>query len=339
MSSPSSFQFESIAYNDSRYVAGSCDGSIFNSTDGVSWSMVSGPVALSFGILDITWGGSQFIAVDKFGYALTSADGTNWTASSSGAMNRLRSIDWNGSQYVAVGDNWAGSGVIIMSDDGRNWTDISLPSSPIMLDVISNGKKFIVGGVAGTILDLTSTPSSSPLPHPPQNNTLLLQVGANTNISFQVALVDARTSLLGINDIEVDTVDKAETAIIKIDNAIEAVSSTRSRFGAYQNALEHIASNVNNAENNLTAAESRIRDVDMAKEMTEFKKNDILQQSAQAMLAQANQPPQGILQLFDKYKAPNEINTILVACFYQAMQSTTHKNQIKTRQALYLKAL
>ena len=88
--------------------------------------------------------------------------------------------------------------------------------------------------------------------------------------------------------------DKQLTAI---DAAINAVSAERSKLGATQNRLEHTIKNLDNAAENLTAAESRIRDVDMAKEMMEFTKMNILSQAAQAMLAQANMQPQAVLQL------------------------------------------
>ncbi|MCM3567009.1 hypothetical protein M3183_02770 [Neobacillus mesonae] len=97
--------------------------------------------------------------------------------------------------------------------------------------------------------------------------------------------------------IDVSTTDAANSAITVINNAIEVVSSERSKLGANQNRLEHTINNLNTSSENLTAAESRIRDVDMAKEMMEQTKNSILSQAAQAMLAQANQQPQGVLQL------------------------------------------
>jgi flagellin len=90
---------------------------------------------------------------------------------------------------------------------------------------------------------------------------------------------------------------EATAAIKVIDVAIGKVSSERSKLGAFQNRLEHTINNLGTSAENLTAAESRIRDVDMANEMMEFTKNNILQQAAQAMLAQANQQPQGVLQL------------------------------------------
>jgi flagellin len=111
-----------------------------------------------------------------------------------------------------------------------------------------------------------------------------------------------------IASLKVDNVDTATTggvltqagadaAITNINTAITQVSAERSKLGAYQNRLEHTIKNLDNSSENLQAAESRIRDVDMAKEMMEFAKNTILQQAAQAMLAQANQQPQGVLQL------------------------------------------
>jgi len=97
--------------------------------------------------------------------------------------------------------------------------------------------------------------------------------------------------------LDVSTHAKATAAIKVINNAIEKVSAERSKLGAFQNRLEHTINNLGTASENLTAAESRIRDVDMAKEMMEFTKQSILSQAAQAMLAQANQMPQGVLQL------------------------------------------
>jgi flagellin len=97
--------------------------------------------------------------------------------------------------------------------------------------------------------------------------------------------------------ISIMTQTDASSAITKIQTALDRVSSERSKLGAVQNRLEHTINNLGTAAENLTAAESRIRDVDMAKEMMEFTKMNILQQAAQAMLAQANQQPQGVLQL------------------------------------------
>lgn len=100
-----------------------------------------------------------------------------------------------------------------------------------------------------------------------------------------------------INGSDVSTRDTAAGSIKSIQTAIESVSKERSKLGAVQNRLEHTIANLGTSSENLTAAESRVRDVDMAKEMMTFSKNNILSQAAQAMLAQANQQPQGVLQL------------------------------------------
>ncbi|MCR1971704.1 flagellin [Clostridium cochlearium] len=126
-----------------------------------------------------------------------------------------------------------------------------------------------------------------------------LQIGANaaTALSLEINISAMDATALTVNDLKVDTHDDAKAAITSVNNAIKAVSTQRSKLGAYQNRLEHTIANLDNASENLQAAESRVRDVDMAKEMMNFSKNNILQQAAQAMLAQANQAPQGVLQL------------------------------------------
>jgi len=97
--------------------------------------------------------------------------------------------------------------------------------------------------------------------------------------------------------LDVSTHDNATAAIKVIDDAITTVSAERSKLGAYQNRLEHTISNLGTSAENLQAAESRIRDLDMAEEIMAFTKNNILQQAATAMLAQANMAPQSVLQL------------------------------------------
>jgi flagellin len=128
---------------------------------------------------------------------------------------------------------------------------------------------------------------------------LKIQVGANATQSMDVdttkVSLTAVNTALGAADIGTQT--GADTALTTLDAQIAAVSSGRSYLGATQNRLEHTINNLNTASENLTAAESRIRDVDMAKEMMSQTKNSILAQAAQAMLAQANQQPQGVLQL------------------------------------------
>ena len=105
------------------------------------------------------------------------------------------------------------------------------------------------------------------------------------------------TEALDIDDIDISTAAGADAAIDKIKKAIDTVSSTRGDLGAIQNRLEHTINNLGVTTENITSAESRIRDTDMAEEMMAYTKNNILVQASQAMLAQANTLPQGVLQL------------------------------------------
>jgi len=132
-----------------------------------------------------------------------------------------------------------------------------------------------------------------------------LQVGANASQQLDMTINDMRASALGtaasfVSDVNV-TLDSATQSFTQrlniLDTAITSVSAERSKMGAWQNRLEHTINNLTTSSENLTAAESRVRDVDMAKEMMEFTKNNILSQASTAMLAQANQQPQGVLQL------------------------------------------
>lgn len=130
-----------------------------------------------------------------------------------------------------------------------------------------------------------------------QNRGLILQVGPNTGNQFKVPLSDVRTESLGLENLHVETLAGANQAIEEIDSALETVLSERAKYGAFTNALVHIQNNGSNYSLNLAEAESRIRDVNMAKEIMKQTKHSILAQASQAMLAQSNQIPQGVLQL------------------------------------------
>ena len=127
--------------------------------------------------------------------------------------------------------------------------------------------------------------------------TASFQIGANQGQTMEIKIGDMRSEALGVKNVDLSTRDGAQSAITTIEEAIKKVSTQRSELGAFQNRLEHTINNLDTSAENLQASESRIRDVDMAKEMMEFTKNNILQQAAQAMLAQANNAPQGVLQL------------------------------------------
>ena len=129
------------------------------------------------------------------------------------------------------------------------------------------------------------------------DNTTVLQIGANEGEDLGMDIGDMRAHALGIDGVNVMSHDRAGRAITLIDNAIDKVSTQRAKLGAYQNRLEYTASNLTTASENLTSAESRIRDADMAKEMMNFTKLNIMLQAGNSMLAQANQQPQNVLSL------------------------------------------
>lgn len=127
----------------------------------------------------------------------------------------------------------------------------------------------------------------------------LLQVGANANQTIKVD-IDALKSVVGSSlmaGLQTETATNAQSAITVVQNSIEKLSKLRSKLGAVQNRLEHTVANLDNISENTQSSESRIRDTDMAEEMVQYSKNNILQQAGQSMLAQANQANQGVLSL------------------------------------------
>ncbi|RXV59136.1 hypothetical protein DWB64_16725 [Fusibacter sp. A1] len=132
-----------------------------------------------------------------------------------------------------------------------------------------------------------------------EDNGILLQVGANSGQTLSVSIDDMRPDALGfVDDMpRVNPIEMAGVSLTLSDQVLNRISSQRSKLGAQQNALEHVIKNVDNASEQLQAAESRIDDVDMAKEMMLLTKFKILEEATNAMMAQSNQLPQGILQL------------------------------------------
>ena len=129
------------------------------------------------------------------------------------------------------------------------------------------------------------------------DNTTVLQIGANEGEDMSLNIGDMRSHALGLDGVNVMSHDRAARSITIIDNAIDKVSTQRANLGAYQNRLEYTANNLTTASENLTSAESRIRDTDMAKEMMNSTKLNIMLQAGNSMLAQANQQPQNVLSL------------------------------------------
>ncbi len=167
-------------------------------------------------------------------------------------------------------------------------TEQSIFGTPILLPVENNSVKYII---ADKVKDKQDNDIIN------KERQIWIQMGTEVNQGMYIDLVDATAGKLGIANVDVTSQDNAGTAISTINNAINTVSKYRSTFGAQQNRLEHGYNSNKNTEENTIAAESRIRDADMAEEMMQFSKDNILEQVAQSMLAQANQSVSGILNL------------------------------------------
>ena len=124
-----------------------------------------------------------------------------------------------------------------------------------------------------------------------------LQIGALSGQNISISISNMESSAIGVSGLKVSSFAEAGSSMTKIQSAIDIVSTQRSALGALQNRLEHTISNLDNVSENTSSAESRIRDTDMAKEMVQYSKNNILAQAGQSVLAQANQSNQGVLSL------------------------------------------
>ena len=124
-----------------------------------------------------------------------------------------------------------------------------------------------------------------------------IQVGSMKGQTITISINKMDAHSIGVSGLAVSSNTSASESMSKIQNAIQSVSDQRAKLGAIQNRLEHTINNLNTTSENTAAAESRIRDTDMASEMVEYSKNNILQQAGQSMLAQANQQTQGVVSL------------------------------------------
>ena len=159
-----------------------------------------------------------------------------------------------------------------------------------------NGVKPLNTGNAPGAAPAAGGGGGTPTPAPAAGG-IVVQIGPTAGETLTIATAKMGSTALGVNAVDVSTVSKANSAITTINKAINSVSTHRAKLGASQNRLEHTINNLKTTNENMTAAESRIRDTDMAKEMAAFTKNNILNQAAQSMLSQANQQPQGVLSL------------------------------------------
>lgn len=207
-----------------------------------------------------------------------SQDGISLVQTAEGALNETTSILQRMRELTvqAANDTNASADRTSISDE---LTQLSAEVTRIATQTEFNTKKLLNGTFSGTALNL--------------------QVGANSsqNISFNINNMTATGLKLSYQASKVSTYTKATDYLSTLDSVIAKVSKQRSTLGAIQNRLEHTITNADNTSENLQAAESRIRDVDMAEEMVTYSKYNTLQQAAQSMLAQANQSTQGVLSL------------------------------------------
>lgn len=202
-------------------------------------------------------------------------DGISLIQTAEGALNETHAM----LQRMAELYTKAANETLTTEDSNKIQSEIDQLVSQI--DDIANQTKFNTKSILNTTSGVT------------------FQVGANSGETITLTLSDNTAGTLGVSGLTAldGTNATAAANLTKVQEAINTVSNNRSNLGAVQNRLEHTINNLGASAENLTAAESRIRDTDMAKEMMAFTKNNILTQAAQAMLAQANQVPQGVLQL------------------------------------------
>ena len=256
---------------------------------------------------------------DLNGPAATEASKASFTVDLAGGTFNLSSETLTltiGGQTVV--SNTSGASVTSATDVAALFTGKTYTNGGITYDVTVDGSKLTFtaqteGAATAPTGNVTMTASGGGTANGPinvadaKNGTaeadatggLTLQIGDTAEDYNQIKVIVGKidTESLDIDDIDISTAAGADTAIDKIKKAIDTVSSTRGDLGAIQNRLEHTINNLGVTTENITSAESRIRDTDMAEEMMAYTKNNILVQASQAMLAQANTLPQGVLQL------------------------------------------
>lgn len=242
-----------------------------------------------------------------------SLGGTEATGAGDGITNLTGD---NAAKFTISGGNLAVTDTITLTSDGTNLTAATTATTTGVTFTSTDGKTFTANvddtatvadankwkGVTLTVENATVGPNTKTVtvtPGTASANSLKFRIGTSGTTDGQVTLniENMNSASLQITDASIATQNDAASAIELIDSAINQVSMQRADLGAMQNRLEHTVNNLGTTAENLTSAESRIRDVDMAKEMMAMTKNNILNQAATAMLAQANVMPQSVLQL------------------------------------------
>ena len=274
-------------------IASSTHFNKINLLDGSSASPFSGTATI--GGAAVTVDSSASTANASFAVDNTATKGIAVTfADTTGAATVTFGTKTSANTYTAADVNKAIKDAANAIIDNTSSTAAQVTSAKIALNTTVSLDKDI-----SFTADQTGVTGSSTQAATGAKGPIVFQIGANGSTDQQVALSmkDMSSTGIGVDIVAVDTQANANSAIGTLDTAINLVSGTRADLGALQNRLEHTVNNLGTTAENLTAAESRIRDVDMAKEMVEMTKNNILAQAAQSMLAQANTQPQGVLQL------------------------------------------
>ncbi|WP_160670675.1 flagellin [Clostridium sp. C8-1-8] len=238
---------------------------------------------------------SNFSAGTSADLKLTGPDGKVTTVTGA-ALNAA--INIAGVHFDFATENITGNGTVKF-DLTSNGLEIDLAGDKVVNNsaiAAYSGNTLNVGGFEFTVLTNHGATGNAKAINV-IDKSVKFQIGANEDQNTQLAINNMSATALGVNNIDVTSQAGANDAITTIQTAIDKVSTERAKLGAYSNRLEHTIANLGTSSENLTSAESRIRDVNMAKEMSTFSKNNILSQAAQAMLAQANQQPQQVLQL------------------------------------------
>ena len=216
------------------------------------------------------------------------ATGKGYSTVSSAAVTKTDFADTNSETFtVAVG----GNDITVNLD--QTYGDVAAVASAINSQLAGSGVTASLDDTDKLVFTSNSEFTIAPGTSIAAGAGAAAEVDVTTGALLSSLNVDPETATIG----GILTQADADSAITAINNAIEKVSAERAKLGSYQNRLEHTIANLGTAAENLSAAESRIRDVDMAAEMMDFTKNQILQQAGVAMLAQANQAPQAVLQL------------------------------------------
>lgn len=290
---------------------------------GISAAVMSSSNKLSSGTTASSYG-TGYLACMYLGYL---ADGTNNVSSAAigGGLDKMLSEIQGGKSLNEVINEISGGKYTSMSDFQRKFGDADSAHfiHLLLAEAGTTGSGSVIAPNLGT-LDVLDHVNAAPSPTKPYNvdftkvftpsnaNTftgggsggyngngqaLKLQVGSLGHQGFGISIDDAHTDALGLGTVSMMSYEEAGTAIQDFDYAIDMVSGNRSSIGAYMNRLEHTMANVDNISENTQAAESLLRDTDMAEEMVEYSAANIIAQAGQSMLAQANQGKQGILQL------------------------------------------